>query len=150
MWCEMKHKASLYLLEWIFASVLASFFWTAVLFKLQGLLPSAATVGTISAFYGSAFVYVRLLQETGCKKCHSLLPFRREEMSRQHVRDEEQCMEVERGGEAWEQHYLDVYARVHRVEIVKFRCRRCHAVWDETQRMPASGYRRVRTIDIGK
>ena len=146
----MKYKKLWNVLEWIMVCLLAAIFWTGVLFKLRGSYPSIGTVGVVSAFYGSAFLYVRLLQDTGCKKCHSLFPFVREEVGRRHVRDEEQCKESERGGEAWGQHYLDVYARVQHVEIVKFRCRRCHAVWDVTQKMPATAYRRVRTIDIGK
>lgn len=147
---EQRMNPAVFLVEWVLVFLPAWFFWTVVLSRLQGPHPSLATVGAISAFYGSAFVYLRLLKETGCKKCHSLLPFLSAEVSRRPVRDEELIMETEHGGEAWSRHYLNLYIRTYRVEVVRFRCRRCHAIWEETRRTSASGYRRARTIDLSK
>jgi hypothetical protein len=145
-----RKKPAIFLVEWVLVFTLAWCFWNVLLFKLQGSFPSLAAVGAISVFYSSAFVYLRLLKESGCKKCHSLLPFLCQEIGRRHVRDEELILEVEHGGEAWTRHYLDLYVRTYRVEIVRFRCRRCHAVWDETQSVRAPDNRLVRTIDLSK
>jgi hypothetical protein len=147
---EHRMNPAIFVLEWVSIFIPAFFFWTVVFSRLQASHPSLAEVGTVSAFYGSAVVYFRLLRETGCKKCHSLLPLQVEEVSRRHVRDEERTLEVERGGEAWGKHFLDVYVRIYEVAIVRLRCRRCQAVWDETKISPSSGYRRVRTLDLSK
>ena len=62
---EQRKNPAVFLVEWILMSLLAGFFWAVVLSKLQGSHPSLATVGAISAFYGFAFVYLRLLKERG-------------------------------------------------------------------------------------
>ena len=147
---EQRKNPAVFLVEWVLIFLPAGFFWSVVLYKLQGSHPSLTIVGAISAFYGSAFVYLRLLTETGCKKCRSPLPLLSQEISRRPVREEELIIETEHGGEAWTRHYLNLYVRTYRVEIARFRCRRCHAVWEETQRRSAPGARLSRTIDLGK
>jgi hypothetical protein len=98
--------------------------------------------------YACGFVYLRAFPITSCKRCRSLLPLIRQEIDRRHVHDEERCLEIERGGEDYWQHFIDIYNRVYRVEIVRFRCRKCHRVWDEEEQSPASKFRFVRTITV--
>jgi hypothetical protein len=147
---EHRRNPAIFFLEWVSIFTPACLFWTVVFSRLQASQPSLAEVGIVSAVYGSVVVYLRLLGETGCHKCHSPLPLQVEEVSRRHVRDEERTLEVERGGEAWGRHFLDLYVRIYEVAIIRLRCRRCQAVWDETEISPSSGYRRVRTLDLSK
>jgi hypothetical protein len=147
---EQKRKPFIFFLEWVFTFTMAWFFWTAIFSELQGNYPSAVAVAAVSAFYGSALVYLRLLKVTGCKKCNSFLPLLSNEIQRRHVRNEERMHEVEYGGEAWMEHLVHLYVRLYHVDIVKFRCRKCHAVWQETEQLPASDYKLVRTIDMNK
>jgi len=104
----------------------------------------------VASVYASGLVYLRLIKETGCKKCKSLLPLSREEIAHRHVHDEEHCLEIEHGGVEWDQHFIDLYTRIYRVEVVRFRCRRCHTTWDEVEQFPITDYKLVRTIDLKK
>jgi len=144
---EQKNR-SIFLVEWVSAFALALVFWTILFYEVQISLWSTAAATIISALYACVFIYLRLFPITRCRKCKSLLPLVREEVSRRHIHDEEKCLEIERGGEDYWQHFIDLYYRIYRVEIVKFRCRRCHRMWEEVERSPASDFKFVRTISI--
>jgi hypothetical protein len=145
---EHKKKPSIFLLEWLSIFVFALLFWTFLFLELENSFWSTAAAATISAFYAFGFVYLRLFPITRCKKCNSLLPLVREEIDRRHIHDEEKCLEIEHGGEDYWRHFIDLYYRIYRVDIVRFRCRRCKAVWDETEEIPVSNYKFVRTINV--
>ena len=139
---------SFFLLEWISTFAFALVFWITLFFKLEISFWSIAAAATTSALYASGFIYLRAFPITRCKKCNSMLPLVREEISRRRIHDEERCLEIERGGEDYYQHFIDIYNRIYHVEIVRFRCRRCHRAWDEVEQSPASKYRFVRTITV--
>jgi hypothetical protein len=145
---ERKKNPSIFLLEWLSAFAVTFPFWTFLFFKLENsfrLIPAAAA---ISALYACGFVYLRIYPVTHCKKCTSLLPLVKVEIGRRHIHDEEKCKEIERGGEDYWQHFIDLYNRIYRVDIVKFRCLRCKAVWEEVEQNPVSKYRFIRTITV--
>ena len=145
---ERKKPHSIFLLEWLSTFAVIFLFWNFLFFKLENSLRSTAAAATISALYACGFVYLRIYPITRCKKCHSLLPLIRKEIGRRHIHDEEKCLEIEHGGEDYWKHFIDLYHRIYRVELVKFRCRRCKAVWEEVEQAPASEYKFVRTIDV--
>lgn len=149
---EQEHRKNhaIFLLEWLAIFTLAWLFWTCVLFELHVSASSITTAAAISTIYASAFVYIRLYKESACKKCNSPLLFNREEIGRRYVHNEEQCVEIEHGGVEWMEHYIDIYSRLYRVEVIRFRCRRCHTVWEKTEQSPVSDYQLVRTIDLKK
>ncbi len=147
---EHEKNYSVFLLEWLAIFAGAWLFWTCVFFELHVSTSSVVTAAAISALYACLLVFPRLFQETGCKKCNSLVPLVREEIGRRRLRNEEKCVEVEHGGPEWMEHWIDIYSGIHQVEIVRYRCRRCGAVWDELGRSPASHYKHVRTINLRK
>ena len=59
-------------------------------------------------------------------------------------------MEIEYGGEEWDQHFVHVYCRVRRGDIVTFRCRSCDKVWEEKVELPGSSYKLVKRMDLQK
>ncbi len=145
---ERKKSPSIFLLEWVSIFAIAWLFWTCLFFQFHVSVSSVAASAAVSTLYACGFVYIRLFKETGCKKCKNPLPFSREEIGRRYVHNEERCVEIEHGGVEWSEHFIDIYSRVYRVEIVRFRCRRCRSVWDEREQSPASDYKLVRTIDL--
>ena len=147
---EQEHKRSrlVFVLEWLFIFAFALLFWIIIFYKIHASQLSMAAALAVASFYASGVVYLRLIRETGCQKCKSLLPLSREVVSRRHVRDEERCFEIVRGGEEWDGHFIDLYSRNYRVDIVRVRCRRCRAKWDEVEVFPTSDYKLVRTIDV--
>ncbi len=145
---ETKRRPLVFIAEFLFVFALAAVIWTATLSMWEHRQPSMVLVALVSGFYGTAIVYPRLFNATSCQKCHSLLPLLREELDRQHVRDREDCVEVERGGEAWGQYSLQLYQRTLRVDRVRFRCRRCRRTWEQMEESPASDYQLVRTIHV--
>ena len=145
---EHKKKPAVFLLEWLSVFAFAVVFWTILFYEFETSLRSTATATAISALYACGFVYLRLFPLTRCKKCDSLLPLARKEIGRRHIRDKEKCLEIEHGGEEYWGHFIDLYHRIYRVDIVKFRCRRCHAVWEEVEHVPASDFSLVRTINV--
>ena len=142
---EEKHH-SIFLLEWVSTFACTFIFWIVLFHGLEVSLRS--TAATTSALYACGFVYLRLFPVTRCKKCSSLLPLVREEIGRRHIHDEERTVEIERGGEDYWGHFIDIYNRVYHVDVVRNRCRRCHKVWDEVEQLPASNFRFVRTIRV--
>ena len=143
---EQKKNRSIFLLEWILAFACALLFWIVLFLKLEKTIGSIAAAALISTIYACGFVYVRLHPLTNCNKCHTLLPLVRKEIDRRHLRDEEKCVEIVRGGEEYWGHFIEIYNRVYRVEMVRFRCVKCKAVWDEVEHLPASKYKYVRTM----
>jgi hypothetical protein len=95
---------SVFLMEWMSTFAFALVFWTALFFKLEISLWTAAAAAATSALYACVFVYLRLFPITRCKKCSSLLPLVRDEISRRCIHDEERCLEIERGGEIGRAH----------------------------------------------
>ncbi len=147
---EQEHKKShsIFLLEWVSTFAFAFLFWYFLFFELENSIRSTSAAATISALYACGFVYLRIYPITRCKKCNSWLPLVREEISRRRIQDQERCLEIEHGGEDYWRHFIDLYYRIYRVDIVRFRCRRCKAVWEETEQAPASNYKFVRTIEV--
>ncbi len=145
---ERKRWPPVFIAEWLFVFALAGVIWTATLSMWERSQPSMVMVALIAGLYASAIVYPRLFNATGCAKCHSPLPLLRQELDRQHVRDREECVEVERGGEAWGKYCLQLYQRTLRVDRVRFSCRRCGRTWQQMEESPASDYKLIRTIDI--
>ena len=145
---ERKKRPLVFLWEWLSIFAFGLLFWTIVFFEIHISLWSVAAAATVACVYASSLIYLRVLQLTACSKCNSPLAFSREEIGRRHVRDAEKCLEIEHGGEEWYEHFIDMYSRRTRVEIVKFRCRRCHAIWEEVKEFPLTDYELVRTIHL--
>jgi uncharacterized protein with PIN domain len=145
---ERKKTTAIFLLEWLSTFAVAFLFWNFLFFELENSIRSTSAAATISALYACGFVYLRLYPITRCKKCNSLLPLVREEIGRRRIHDEEKVLEIEHGGEDYWRHFIDLYYRIYRVELVRFRCKRCKAVWEEVEQNPASEYKFVRTIDV--
>ncbi len=147
---EQEHKKHpfVFLLEWFSIFAFGLLFWTIVFFEIHTSIGSVAAAAAVSFVYASGLVYLRLLQLTACKKCNSPLAFSQEEIGRRHIRDTEKCVEIERGGDEWYEHFIDLYSRRTRLELVKYRCRRCHAIWEEVKEFPLTDYELVRTIDL--
>ena len=147
---EQEHKKShsIFLLEWVSTFAFAFLFWYFLFLALENSFRSISAAATMSALYACGFVYLRIYPITRCKKCTSLLPLVRKEIGRRYIHDEEKCLEIEHGGEDYWRHFIDLYCRVYRVDIVRFRCRRCKAEWDEMEQASASEYRFVRTIEV--
>jgi hypothetical protein len=145
---EHKKKPSIFLLEWVSTFAFAFLFWIILFTELEYSSRSVTAAATISSLYACGFVYLRIFPITRCKKCHSLLPLVRQEIGRRHIHDEEKCLEIERGGVEYWGHFIDIYNRIYRTDIVRFRCRRCKAVWEEVEQSPASKYRFVRSIKV--
>jgi len=145
---ERKGRPIVFLLEWLAAFMIAVVFWVVLLLELGSSFWSLAAAATISSVYASGFVYIRLLRFTACEKCHSPLAFSQQAIGRRYVHHQEKCLEIEHGGEEWYGHFIDLYSRPYRVEIIKYRCRRCHAVWERVTMEPAGDYVLVKTIKV--
>ena len=144
---ERKKKSAIFLLEGLSIFVFAALFWAFLFQDLETSVRSTAVV-SISMLYACGFVYIRLFPLTKCKKCKSPLPLAKEEVSRRYARDMETCLEIEHGGEEYWGHFIDLYYRIYHVDIVRFRCRRCHAVWDEMEWVPVAKYKMIRRINV--
>ena len=145
---EHKKNHSIFLMEWLSIFTMAWFFWSLMFFGAPGSVPPGLAATLISLLYATCLVYGRLLHATGCRKCASPLPFMRQEIGRRHLRDAEKCVECEYGGEGWDQHFVHVYCKVSRSDVVTFRCIHCDQVWEEKVELPGSGYQLVRRIDL--
>ncbi len=145
---ERKKESHIFVLEWISTFAVALLFWGLLFYEMEGSIRLAPTAATLAALYASVFVYLRLLPVTRCKKCKSLLPLIKQEIGRRHIHDEERCLEIERGGEQYWGHYIDLYYRIISVDIVRYRCAKCHATWEEVEHVPKSEFRRARTITV--
>ena len=147
---EQEHKRPplIFFAEWAFVFALALPFWVVILVQMQG--PKWSLVGSIAlaSVYASGLVYSRLLKLAPCRKCGAPLALTQHELGRRTIHEIEKCIEIERGGEEWYGHYLDIYSRRYSVEIVKLRCRWCGKVWEERVEDAAEAYKLVRTIEV--
>jgi hypothetical protein len=145
---ERKKGHSIFLLEWASIFAFAFLFWTFLFLELENSFRLTPAAASISILYACGLVYLRIFPITRCKKCNSLLPLVREEVGRRRIHDEEKCLEIEHGGEEYWGHFIDLYYRIYHVDVVRFHCRRCKAVWEEVEQAPASDYKFVRTIEV--
>ncbi len=147
---EHRKHHTIFLVEWLSLFAMAWLFWSVMFFGAPGSIPPGLAATLVSALYATCLVYGRLLRATGCKKCSSPMPFMRRETGRRHLPEEEKCVEIEYGGEMWEQHFVHVYCQISRMDIVTYRCRNCDQMWEEKVELPGSGYKLVRRIDLKK
>ena len=145
---ENKRGHLFFLLEWLMIFAVALAFWVVLLLEIHSTLWSVAAAAAVSSLYASCFTYLRLLRLSVCRKCRAPLALSQQEIGRRYVHETEKCLEIERGGEEWYGHFIDLYSRRYRVEIVKFRCRRCHRVWEQLAEEPAADYELVRTAEV--
>ncbi len=129
---------------------IAWLFWSVMFFGVPGSVRPALAAASMAFLYATCIVYDRLLRATGCRMCSSPLPLLRKEVGRKHLPDEEQCMEVQYGGEEYGQQVIDVYCKVTRADMVTYCCRRCNQSWKERVELPGSGYQLVRRGDRNK
>ena len=144
---EYKNSRSIFLAEWMALFGVAWFFWTVMFTAAPGMVAPGLAATVISMLYATCIVYGRVLRVTGCAKCHSPVPFLRKEIGRRHMPDQEQCIEVQYGGDEWGQEMIQVYCRVCRTDIVSYRCRHCDQIWEEKVVLPGSGYKLASRID---
>ncbi len=144
---EYKKSRIVFLVEWLSLFGVAWFFWSVIFTAAPGSVPPGLVATLISILYASCIVYGRVLRVTGCPKCKSPVPFLRKQLGRRHLPDQEECIEVQYGGEEWGQTMIQVYCRVCHSDIVTYQCRHCEQVWEEKLQMPGSGYQLVRRIE---
>src|SRR5512140_3673915 len=144
---EYKQSRLVFLAEWMALFGVAWFFWSLMFTSLPGAVPPGLAATLIAVLYATSILYGRVLKVTGCSKCHSALPFLRNETGRRHLPDHEQCVEIQYGGEEWGQEMIQIYSRVCRTDIVTYQCRSCEKVWEEKIELAGSGYRLVRRFD---
>ncbi len=147
---EHRRSHSIFLVEWMSVFLIAWLFWSLMFFSAPGSVPPGLAATLISGLYATCMVYGRLMKATGCKKCSSPLPFMRKEIGRRHLRDQEQCVEIEYGGDEWDEHFVHVYCKVSRSDIITYRCRQCDQIWEEKIELPGSGYKLIRRMELKK
>jgi hypothetical protein len=145
---ENRRGPAFFLLEWLIVFSGSLVFWVILLLEVQHSPWSLAAALAVSSVYASCAIYLRVSSFRACTRCHASLAVNRVEIGRRCVRERERCLEIERGGEEWYGHFIDLYTRTYRVEIVKYRCRRCNRVWEQTIEEPVCDYQLVRTIDV--
>lgn len=145
---ETKRGPLFYLFEWLVIFTIALLFWTILIEELRRSAWNLAAAAAVSSLYASFVIYPRLFRLSACSKCHSPLAITRQEVGRRHVSDTERCVEILHGGEEWYGHFIDLYTRPYRVEIIKYRCRHCGHVWERLTEEPGGKYILVRTIDV--
>src|SRR5512142_673737 len=108
---EQEHKRPplIFFAEWTLVFVLVLPFWVFVLLQIQGSAWSLAAFIGLSSVYASGLVYARLLKVAPCRKCGAPLSLTQQELGRRTLHRIEKCIEIERGGEEWYGHYLDIY-----------------------------------------
>jgi len=148
---EHRKTPSIFLVEWLTIFAVAWLFWSVMFFWAPGsTIPPGLAATLVSGLYATCLIYGRLLKATGCRKCPSPLPFLRREIGRRHLRDQEQCIELEYGGEEWDQRSVHVYCKISRTDVVTYRCRKCDQIWDEKIELPGSGYKLIRSMHVKK
>jgi hypothetical protein len=145
---ERQKNHSFFIVEWVSIFTIAWLFWSLMFFSVPGSLPPWQTATIIAALYASCVVYGRVLRLTGCRKCGSPLPLLRQEIGRRHTRDQEHRVEREYGGPQWDRHFVDVYCRVQRNDIVTYRCSKCDQIWEEKIELPGSNYKFLGRMDL--
>jgi hypothetical protein len=145
---ERRRRPDIFLIEWLLVFALALLFWAVLFLAIGTTVWSVVAAVAVSSLYASGFVYVRLLEQDTCGRCGSPLALTQQVIGRRYLHEVEKCLEIERGGEEWYGHFIDLYARRFRVEVVKYRCRRCGSVWEKVTLEPLCDFELVRTIPI--
>jgi len=145
---ERKRGPLAFLVEWLFVFSAALVFWIVLLLEMGTARWSIAAAIAVSSVYASGFVYLRLLKHSTCGKCNSPLVLTQQVLGRRYLKEEERCLEIERGGEEWYGHFIDLYSKRYRIEVVKYRCRRCGVIWERVTPEPVCEYELVRTIEL--
>jgi Fe-S oxidoreductase len=96
---EYRRTYSIFLVEWLSLFAIAWLFWSMMVLLAPGSIPPGLAATMVSGLYATCMIYGRLLRVTGCRKCSNPMPFMRKEIGRWHLRDHEECIEVEFGGE---------------------------------------------------
>ena len=141
---ERRRSRLVFLVEWTAIFAIGWLFWSVMFRLAPGSIPPTVAALVVSALYASCAIYGRLLRATGCGKCASPLPFLRREVGRRRMPDQEDCMEVQYGGEDYGISVMQVYCRVVRADMVTYRCRSCGQMWEERVQLPGSSYQLVR------
>lgn len=144
---EHKKVPTIFLGEWLLLFAAAWFFWSVMFLSAPGDVAPGVAATLVAILYATCMIYGRLLRITGCRKCSNPMPFLRQETGRRHMRDHEECLEVQYGGEEWGQHMIQIYSRILRTDLVTYRCRKCGQVWEEKIELPGSGYKLTRRVD---
>ena len=147
---EYRRRHAIFLVEWLAIFAIAWLFWWVMFVGGRGAVPPGLAATITSGLYATCIIYGRLLRVTGCRRCRNPMPFMRREVGRRHLQDQEDCIELEYGGDEWDQHYVHVHCRVVRSDIVTYRCRNCDQVWEEKLELPGSGYKQVDRMDLNK
>ena len=147
---EYKRSYAIFLVEWLAIFAIAWLFWWVMFFGGRGSVAPELAATITSGLYATCIIYGRLLRVTGCRKCGNPMPFMRREIVRRHLHDQEDCIELEYGGDEWDQHFVHVYCKVIRADMVTYCCRKCEQVWQEKVELPGPGYKRVDNIDLKK
>ncbi len=147
---EHRRSHTIFLVEWLAIFGMAWLFWSAMFILAPGSIPAGLAATALSGLYATCLIYGRLMNVTGCRKCGNGLPFTRKEVGRRHLHDEERCVELEYGGEDYDQHFINVYCKVSRSDMVTYQCRACEQMWEERIELPGSGYKLVRHVDLNK
>jgi hypothetical protein len=145
---EYKRSYLIFLVEWLAIFGIAWLFWSVMFLFAPGSVAPGLAATLVSVLYATCLLYGRLLRVTGCKKCANPMPFMRREMGRRHMRDREDCVEMEYGREEWGRHYVRLDCKLVRTDVVTYRCRKCDQAWEEKIELPGSGYKTVGRRDI--
>ncbi len=146
---EYNGSRVIFLVEWLALFAMAWAFWSVLFLLAPGSSMGPGLAATLVAgLYATSLIYGRLLRVTGCKKCASPMPFLRREVARWHAGQREECVEMEYGGEEYERHYVRIYAKVVRTDVVVYRCRQCRQAWEEKVELPSGGYKEIGRRDL--
>jgi hypothetical protein len=147
---EHRRTHSIFLVEWLAIFTIAWLFWVLMFEWAPGSIPPGLAATLVSGLYATCLIYGRVLRVTGCRKCNNPMPFLRREVGRWHLPDHEECIELDYGGDEWDRHFVHVYCKVARADIVAYRCRKCDQLWEEKIELPGSGYKLVRRTEMKK
>ncbi len=147
---ERRWSLTVFLVEWLALFAIAWLFWSVMFWAAPGSIPPRTAAIAISGLYATIALYGRVLRTTGCRRCTSPLPFLRQEVGRRHLPDQEDCTELEYGGEEYGMILMQVYCRVIRADMVTYQCRHCGQMWEERVQLSSPGYHLVRRTEIRK
>lgn len=145
---ERRRSSIIFLVEWLALFASAWMFWWVMFWAAPGSLSPRIAATAVSALYATALIYGRVLRATGCKRCSSPMPFLRKEIGRRQLPDQEDCIEIEYGGEDFGLTTMQTYCQIVRSEMVTCQCSHCGQMWEERVQLPGSGYQLVRRTDI--
>ncbi len=137
----------MFLIEWLAIFAIAWLFWSIMFWAAPGSVPPKTAAMVVSGLYATVAIYGRVWRATGCRRCANPLPFLRKEAGRRRLPDQEDCIEVQYGGEDYTLTSIQVYCRVVHADMVTYRCRSCGQMWEEKVQLPGPGYQFVRRTD---